>query len=142
MVRGVGAEGEEAEGDRSVFSVGPGTNRTLVYAVRVLHIYTYLYATMHTHTHTHKQHTTCTRIRTNPHTRDACRARCGEPRARGKSKVKDGQRCSRHAEERERRRHVDERKGGERAREKERQDDGQRVRVTEKGREGGRKGEQ
>lgn len=41
--RGVDAEGEEAEGDRSVFSVGPATNRTLVYAALAVSYHTYVH---------------------------------------------------------------------------------------------------
>lgn len=41
--RGVDAEGEEAEGDRSVFSVDPATNRTLVYAALAVSYHTYVH---------------------------------------------------------------------------------------------------
>lgn len=41
--REVDAEGEEAEGDRSVFSVGPATNRTLVYAALAVSYHTYVH---------------------------------------------------------------------------------------------------
>lgn len=41
--RRVDAEGEEAEGDRSVFSVGPATNRTLVYAALAVSYHTYVH---------------------------------------------------------------------------------------------------
>lgn len=75
--RGVDAEGEEAEGDRSVFSVGPATNRTLVYG-RARGVVSYIRTYIVAYTYTRA--------------RDACRARCGAPRARGKMKPKGGQR--------------------------------------------------
>lgn len=75
------AEGEEAEGDRFVFSVGPATNRTLVYAALAVSYHTYTtYIVAYTYMHAHTR------------ARDACRARCGAPRARGKMKPKGGQR--------------------------------------------------
>lgn len=57
--RGVDAEGEEAEGDRSVFSVGPATNRTLVYAALAVSYRTY--TDIHSCLHIHARTYTCTR---------------------------------------------------------------------------------